>query len=172
MNDVKLYKKVINGHSLEDYCQWRSIKENELANLEEHTLENMRKYFEYKRRSVENGTIFDKFQANYFSVLGIIVTLIVTLMISFSSNHVNSISGFAIDTDNKEIKTEMIKLYQQSNSELIGLILKIITIFAIVIFSLVLIFFIVNVIYKKRAIASEMYYEEMIKLIDDIRQGK
>lgn len=166
MKEYKVYREVIKGTSLEDYCQWKAKKEKELGEKEEYTLRNMQKYFEYQKRSIEKGDIFDVFQNSYFYVIVMAFTLITTVVITFCSNILNGMLGINTNTDDIEKIKKIIELYQDANLNIMSIILNCIIVSVIVLLGIVVGLLVIKDKFKKNSVFKQMYCQEMTELIE------
>ena len=139
MKEYKEFREVVKGRALDDYCQWRAKKKIEIQSKESYALKNMQKYYEYQEMSIENGTIFDLFETNYFSVIGMILTLITSVMITFCSNILNGFLGINTNIDDIEQIKKLVELFQEKSMDIMSIILNGILVMAIMLFLVLLI---------------------------------
>jgi len=165
MNQIKNYQKIIEGKKLEDYQQWEELKKKEIAEKEEHILNNLKKYYEYKIGCVESFVSLEAFRTNYLYIIGIILTLIISITVSFGGNMIDSINNVEY-TENEIEKAELIKVYQEANMEIMSNCFGLVLSLGVILLLILLFTFMYDCYRKKRLVVEKMYYEDIIRIIN------
>ena len=171
MKEYKEFREIIKGRALEDYCQWRAKKEVELDEKELYALRNMQKYYEYKKMDIENGDIFNSFEMNYFSVVGMALTLSISVVIAFCGNILNGILGLNTNNDNIEQVKKVTELYQENSMDIMNLLLNGVLVVTIGLLTMLVVLFIIKNKLKKESVFKNMYCNEMNELIEEAIQN-
>lgn len=172
MKEYKEFREIVKGRALEDYCQWRAKKETELDEKEIYALRNMQKYYEYKKMDIENGDIFNSFETNYFSVIGMALTLLTSVMVAFCSNILNGLLGLNTNNDNIEQIKNIIEIFQENSLDIMSLLLKGVLAVTIGLLTMLVVLFIIKDKFKKESVFKNMYCNEMNELIKQAMENK